>query len=464
MIPEEIRKTIVALHARGTALRVIGRMFGISRNTVRDVVKRGDESQPDQSGSCEDHQPLIADEYRRCEGNVVRVQEELKGRGIEMAYSTLTRIVRDMGLREPRKKRAGAYTFAPGEEMQHDTSPHKVIFGGKPLTAQCAGLVLAYSRRLFILYYPRFTRFEAKVFLTEAFRFMDGVCQRIVIDNTSVVVAHGSGPSAEMAPEMDAFARLFGTCFVAHRVRHPDRKARIERPFAYVEKNFLAGRTFHDLSDLNEQALDWCIRVANAKPKRSLGMSPDEAYLMEKPYLRPLPAYIPPVYQTFERVVDLEGFVNVDTNRYSVPERLIGKRLEVHKHWDRIVVFFDRKQVAEHLRVMDKRDTRVIHPGHHSPMLRDRAHQGVSHEETALLGHAEVLDRYVRELRKRSSGRGILKLRRLLNLKRDYPADAFLGAVAKAYAYGLYDLARLEKMIIDHVAGDFFRLSPEEDP
>jgi len=190
-----------------------------------------------------------------------------------------------------------------------------VIVAEKPLTAQCAGLVLAYSRRLFIRYYPRFTRFEAKVFLTEAFRFMDGVCPRIVIDNTSVVVAHGSGPSAEMAPEMDAFARLFGTCFVAHRVRHPDRKARIERPFAYVEKNFLSGRTFHDFSDLNEQALDWLIKTANSKPKRSLGMSPDEAYLMEKTYLKPLPAYIPPVYQTFERVVDLEGFVNVDTNR-----------------------------------------------------------------------------------------------------------------------------------------------------
>lgn len=138
MIPEEIRKTIVALHAKGTALRVISRMFGISRNTVRDVVKRGHEEQPDQSGSCEEHQPLIADEYRRCEGNVVRVQEELKDRGIEIAYSTLTRIVREMGLREPRKKRAGAYTFAPGEEMQHDTSPHKVIVGGKPLTVQCA--------------------------------------------------------------------------------------------------------------------------------------------------------------------------------------------------------------------------------------------------------------------------------------------------------------------------------------
>jgi hypothetical protein len=91
---------------------------------------------------------------------------------------------------------------------------HKVLLGGKPVTAQCAGLVLAYARRIFIRYYPCFTRFEAKVFLAEAFAFMDGVTDRVVIDNTSVIVACGSGPDAQIAPEMQAFSRTFGVCFV----------------------------------------------------------------------------------------------------------------------------------------------------------------------------------------------------------------------------------------------------------
>jgi len=30
---------------------------------------------------------------------------------------------------------------------------------------------------------------------------------------------------------MEAFARIFGITFVAHRINHPDRKARIERTF-----------------------------------------------------------------------------------------------------------------------------------------------------------------------------------------------------------------------------------------
>ena len=80
-----------------------------------------------------------------------------------MSYSTLTRWVREADLREP-PRRAGEYNFVPGREMQHDTSPHRVTFASadKPVSVQCAGLVLAYSaysRRLFIQYYPHFTRY-----------------------------------------------------------------------------------------------------------------------------------------------------------------------------------------------------------------------------------------------------------------------------------------------------------------
>jgi transposase len=204
----------------------------------------------------------------------------LKDQGLEIPYSTLTRVIRDMGLRQPQKVKAGSYSFAPGEEMQHDTSPYKVSLNGKTVTAQCAGLVLAYSRKLFIRYYPCFIRFEARVFLSEAFQFMDGTCERVVIDNTSVIVARGSGPSAEINPEMESFGtlfgRLFGITFAPHRIGHPDRKARIGRPFSYVENNFLAGRTFRDRADLNNQALSWSVGVANPKPKRSLGMAPEQ--------------------------------------------------------------------------------------------------------------------------------------------------------------------------------------------
>ena len=45
----------------------------------------------------------------------------------------------------------------------------------------------------------------------------------------------------------------------------------------------------------------------------------------------PLPDALPPVYELLERVVDLHGYVSVDTNRYSVPERYVGKSVAVYK-------------------------------------------------------------------------------------------------------------------------------------
>ena len=376
----------------------------------------------------------------------------------EVSYSTLTRWVREAGLRAP-PERAGFYVFAPGEEMQHDTSPHRVTVGETSVTAQCAGLVLAYSRRLFIQYYPRFGRFEARQFLLEAVRFMDGACGRCVIDNSSVILAGGAGRDAIIAPEMAAFARTLGFTFLAHRVGDPDRKGRIERNFAFVESNFLPARRFADFADLNVQARQWCQQVANARLKRALGMSPETAYVLEKPSMHALPVVLPPVYDTLERVVDLNGYVSLDTNRYSVPERLVGQAVTLYKFPDRVTVHHRHATVATHLRVIGKRDVRVTDPGHHPTPIRAPRLPAL---ELQLRQEAPELAAYVRALKQRGQGRGLRALRRLIDLQRTYPAEAFLAAIRQAAQYGLYDLGRLEKLILQHVAGNFFAIGDED--
>ncbi|MFH0844238.1 MAG: hypothetical protein V1930_02085, partial [Pseudomonadota bacterium] len=99
--------------------------------------------------------PVIEEWFKRCKGNAVRVKEILQdNHDRSIPYSTLTRIVREWELREGgAKRRSGEYDFPMGQEMQHDTSPHNVILDGKKVKAQCAALVLAYSRRLFLQYY-----------------------------------------------------------------------------------------------------------------------------------------------------------------------------------------------------------------------------------------------------------------------------------------------------------------------
>jgi hypothetical protein len=54
-------------------------------------------------------------------------------------------------------------------------------------------------------------------------------------------------------------------------------------------------------------------------------------------------------------------------------------------------------------------------------------------------------------------------LRRLLEIKRTYPKEAFAAAVKQAAHFGLYDLGRLEKLILQQVAGNFFALNSDTD-
>ncbi len=455
MISPEIRQAILAMQEKEVALREISRVLKVSRNTVRRVLREPAPSPPTTQQQNEVI-ALLPEIYRRCKGNAVRIQEILEAEyAVDLPYSTLTRHLREQALREP-KRRSGIYHFAPGAETQHDTSPHWLQLGEKKLTAQCASLTLAYSRLLYFQYYPCFTRFEAKAFLTEALRYFDGSCPRCTIDNTSVVLAGGSGPSALIAPEMESFGELFGMCFIPHAIGHSDRKGRIERPFSYIEGNFLVGRRFRDWADLNAQARNWCDTYANAKQKQVLGMSPQAAYVMEKPALLPLPPHIPPVTQIHYRVVDTQGYVHLDTNRYSVPERLLGKKVAVHKQMDQVLIFHGQQQVAEHARLIGQRNVHLLNKTHHNTLIRGRTPKGPSLQEQALHGSDPRLDRYVIALKQRAPGRGVSKLRRLLELKRTYPAEPFLAAIEQALEYGLFDMSRLERLILERVAGDFF--------
>jgi transposase len=459
MTPIEIRNSVITLRQQNSSVRKISTLLGLSRNTVRRILREPAVATAPVAALDEATRRRLESVYERAQGNAVRMGQILAAEYDQsLPYSTLTRWVRQAELRQP-PKRSGEYHFAPGQEMQHDTSPHRVEVAGKTLTAQCAALTLAYSRRLFIQYYPTFKRFDAKQFLLGAAQFMDGTATRCVIDNTSVILAGGAGPDAVIAPEMAAFARCLGFKFLAHRVNDPDRKGRIERPFAWVEGNFLPGRSFASFEDLNAQALRWCIEVANAKPKRALGMSAEAAYVMEKPHLGKLPAVLPAVYEVFDRVVDLYGFVSVDTNRYSVPERLVGKTVTVYKHHERIEIHYRRMSVAGHPRLVGVRDARHRLSGHHR--VAQRAPRQPSVQAQLLCGQHAALDAYVSALAAHLSGRGTRALNRLLQLKRSYPPQPFLAAVEQALKYGLFDLNRLETLVLRHVAGDFFALDDE---
>jgi hypothetical protein len=161
------------------ALREISRLLKISCNTVRRVLRKTSPPQPEPTRKWQSVVSPLPELYSRARGNAVRIQELVAEElGVAIPYSTLTHLLRREQLRTPVPKRSGIYPYEPGAEMHRDTSPHRLEIAGKRLTAQCAGLILPFSRFGFVQYYPTFTRFEAKVFLTAAFRFLGATCPR----------------------------------------------------------------------------------------------------------------------------------------------------------------------------------------------------------------------------------------------------------------------------------------------
>jgi hypothetical protein len=264
-------------------------------------------------------------------------------------------------------------------------------------------------------------------------------------------------------PEMAAFAERYGFQFAAHELGDANRSAHVERQFDHIENNFLAGRSFASWPEMNQQAREWCDRV-NATHKRHLRAAPRELFRMEQQHLQPLPVWVPEVYRLHERMVDVEGYVTVNTNRYSVPVAWIGRRVEVREACGKIEIQLDARHLVTHQRVAEAERRHVMLAEHRPP--RGGKRPDPHPEEALILKAVPEIANYVAELKKNSRKLTVLALRQLLRMVREYPRAPLLAAVAEAARYGLYDLDRVERMVLRRVARDYFLLNndPESEP
>ncbi len=464
MLDEDTRSAILRLTREGHGTRAIADVLGISRGAVKRVLREGTAAVPHiaRAEKAEPFRTEILELLASCKGNLVRVHEEIVRGGAALSYQALTAFCRKHGIGTLPPKPTGRYVHAPGQEMQHDTSPHLAIIGGKERRVQTASLVFCHCRMIFAQCYPRFSRFECKVFLTDALVYFGGACADCMIDNTHVIVLSGTGANMVPVPEMAAFGERFGFRFIAHAIGDANRSGKVERPFHFIENNFFACRKFADFADLNAQLRAWCDRV-NAKHRSELHGSPRELFAAERVAIKPLPIHVPDVYALHHRIVDGEGYVNLNLNRYSVPYQLIGRRIEIHETKSEVVLFEGPRIVASHARVLEGEGTVITVPAHRPPrngpgVLR----RVVSNEERKIGAALPRATDYVALMRRR--GRGTVRdLRWLARMIAEYPREAMSGALEEALAFGMTDLERLERMVLRRVASDFFVLPRRPD-
>jgi len=193
--------------------------------------------------------------------------------------------------------------------------------------------------------------------------------------------------------------------------------------------------------------------------KKHLRAVPRELFAVEQLHLKPLPVWVPEVYRLHQRTAGSEGYVSVNSIRDSVPVSWIGRRVEVRESRDKIEIELDPRHIVTHVRVLTPPNQRIMLAEHRPPRgVKRDTHP----EETALVEAAPEIAAYVSELKQKSRKVIALALRQLLRLLREYPREPFLAAVAEAARYGLYDLDRLERMILRRVARDYFLIGEKE--
>jgi hypothetical protein len=189
---------------------------------------------------------------------------------------------------------------------------------------------------------------------------------------------------------------------------------------------------------------------------------PRELYAIERLHLKPLPAWIPEPYRLHARTVDVEGYVSVNSVRYSVPVNWIGRRVEVRETRDKIEIELDARHQVTHERAVMPQSQRITLAEHRPPRGEGIKRSDPHPEEQAILQAVPEMAAYVAELKQRGRKVVALALRQLLRLLREYPREPFLAALREAARYGLYDLDRLERMILRRVARDYFLLGETE--
>ncbi len=180
--------------------------------------------------------------------------------------------------------------------------------------------------------------------------YLGGVPEALVFDNDASVVARRDGSRARLHAEVAALLGALATKAIVLRPHRPTSQGQVERTIGYLETSFLPLRAFSDLDDLQRQHDAWAASIAAARTLRRTGHRVDDAWAVERGFLRALPDPLPDVDWQFETRASADGYVRVDTADYSVPPTFAGRRVSVRVSRSQVVLCAEGAEIARHRR------------------------------------------------------------------------------------------------------------------
>lgn len=369
--PDEVA-AMVRLKALGWGVRRIATELGCSHMTVRRYLEAGGwvaYRRPRRAAALAGLEGWLAERFRRHRGNADVVRQELeREHGIIVSLRTVERAVQELRRELVAEARATVrFETPPGRQLQIDFGSTTVAITGESERVFLFVATLGYSRRGFVTAFRHERQSAWLDGLERAFRHFGGVPEELLLDNARALVTHHDPRTREVVfnERFHAFCRYWE---VRPRACAPYRartKGKDERGVGYVKANAIAGHRFPSWAALEAHLTRWMREVADRRIHGTTGEAPIERFDRdEAAALRPLPGR-PPFSQLREvvRRVHGDGCIDLDTNHYSVPWRLIGSFVTARIEAGEMLIFHAGVEVARHAERRGRRE-RAIERAH----------------------------------------------------------------------------------------------------
>lgn len=369
--PEDVQ-AMLKLASLGWGAKRISREVGCSRNTVRGYLRQGGwqpYQQPQRPGRLTAHRDWLAERFRQHRGNCDVVRQELqREHGVKVSLRTVERAVAHLR-REVLAQTAATVRFEtpPGHQLQIDFGTVRVPIADEPVKVHLFVATLGYSRRTYVAMFLHERQSAWLQGLEGAFRHFGGTTREVLIDNARALVNEHDAQTREVAfnDRFHAFCRYWGVTPRACAPYRARTKGKDERGVGYVKRNAIAGHRFASLEELQAHLARWTREVADVRVHGTTAEPPIDRFERdERRTLVPLAAKAPFLQvRELSRRVHTDACIELDTNRYSVPWKLIGETVTVVVAERQVRVLYAGQEVACHAQNAGRR-TSIIERSH----------------------------------------------------------------------------------------------------
>ena len=243
---------------------------------------------------------------------------------------------------DPQGNRGRRYYTGPGEAYQMDWGFVNVEnTAGETYRCACFAMICHYCGERYVEFFPNAKQENLFIGMIHAFYFM-GIPRYVLTDNMKSVV---TGRDPDGIPiwqhDYEAFMKLVGFETKLCKPRHPFTKGKVERLIRFVKENFIVGRVFNNVTELNFQALYWC-REQNGIYHRALDCIPDEKHQLGCGTVAKVLETTPELtcYLCPARLISFDGFVNYEGRRFGVPYWYEKKVCRIQRK-DHVLTIYD---------------------------------------------------------------------------------------------------------------------------